>query len=286
MKGFKPSGYGPASGFKFPASMGFTGSTGAYTNVQPYVRRAARAFKDGGYVSQTVGDQGHALVQRSRPYTNEDQESGGKSPLRRGFKKGGKVPGPPSMKKNMNPMKAKGAPSDPIKRSPRTMKKADGGAVREDASTDLRRKTKMLAADRDFYQNSGNPKKAGAFQQMMNEQKASPALDESWRHQAHGSRRTRPPVVSVAKAKFAAADGGRVYGSSSKGFGSDMRKTGEFVGQIPRMVADALKGTMKRTQEDVADDKRRRIDSITSGTNTASNYARGGKVKRGMMSKC
>jgi len=104
MKGFKPSGYGPSAGFKFPASYGFTGSTGAYTNVQPYVRMKPRAFKDGGYVSEKVGDAGHALVQRDRPYTNEDQQSGGKTPLRRGFKKGGKAH--------------------------RAMKKAKGGAVR------------------------------------------------------------------------------------------------------------------------------------------------------------
>lgn len=91
MKGFKPTGYGPSAGFKFPASYGFTGSTGAYTNVQPYVRMKPRAFKDGGYVSKTVGDAGHALVQRDRPTTNEDQQSGGKSPLRRGFKKGGRM---------------------------------------------------------------------------------------------------------------------------------------------------------------------------------------------------
>lgn len=256
MKGFKPTGYGPTSGFKFPASMGFTGSTGAYTNVQPYVRRAPRAFKDGGYVSQMVGDQGHALVQRSRPYTNEDQESGGKSPLRRGFKKGGMVPGPPSMKKNPNPMKAKGAPSDAMKRSPRTMKKANGGAVRGGLSS-------MVG-------------KAKDAQQMM---KIAPLMLPPKR---------KPTPAMGMKGKFAAADGGRVYGSSSKGFGSDVRKTGEFIGQIPRMVVDAMKGGMRRTQDDVADSKRRRIDSIADGTNTASNYARGGraKSKRGMMSKC
>lgn len=245
MKGFKPTGYGPTAGFKFPASMGFTGSTGAYTNVQPYVRRTPRAFKDGGYVSETVGDQGHALVQRSRPYTNEDQQSGGKSPLRRGFKKGGKVPGPPSMKHNMNPMKAKGPPSDAMKRSPRTMKKADGGL----ASLALMKRPKRSPVN----------------------QKMAPA--------------------STVKEKFA-ADGGRVYGSSSKGFGSDVRKTGEFIGQIPRMVVDAMKGGMRRTQEDIADSKRRRIDSIVDNNGPSSDYARGGKVrrsgkmKRGMMTKC
>lgn len=101
MKGFKPTGFGPSAGFKFPAKLGFTGSTGAYTNVQPYVRR--RAFADGGYVSKTVGDTGSALVRRARPYTEEDRESGGKTPLRPGFKNGGK--------------------------HAKKMRKADGGAV-------------------------------------------------------------------------------------------------------------------------------------------------------------
>jgi hypothetical protein len=247
MNGFKPTGYGPSAGFKFPASYGFTGSTGAYTNVQPHVRHKPRAFKDGGYVNKIVGDPGHATVQRDRPYTNEDQQSGGKTPLRRGFKKGGKL------------------------------HKADGGAVQ-----DLRRKTKMLAADRDFYRASGKQKKADSFQQMLNEQKGSPALDESWRHKSHGRRPgpTSGPLSAMMKGKFAAADGGRVYGSSTKGFGSDIRKTGEFIGQIPRMVTDAMRGAMKRTQDDVATTKRRRIDSIADGTNTASRFAKGGKAKR------
>lgn len=97
MKGFRPTGYGPSAGFKFPSKMGFTGSTGAYTNVSPYVRR--KGFAAGGFVRQdnprmkceVVGDQGSALVRRARPSTAEDQESGGKSPLRPGFKKGGRA---------------------------------------------------------------------------------------------------------------------------------------------------------------------------------------------------
>lgn len=210
MKGFKPTGYGPSAGFKFPASYGFTGSTGAYTNVQPHVRHKPRAFKDGGYVSEKAGDPGHALVQRDRPYTNEDQQSGGRSPLRRGFKSGGK------------------------------MRKARGGPVRGALSSMV-----------------GKAKQ----QQMMK----APA--------------PKPMPATGMKGKFAAADGGRVvYGSSSKGFLSDLGKTLASPAQIPRIVSDAMKNKLKSTQEEVATDKRRRIDRIADGM--ASNYSRGGKAKR------
>jgi hypothetical protein len=97
MKGFRPTGYGPSAGFKFPTKMGFTGSTGAYTNVSPYVRR--KGFANGGFVRQdnprmkvdSIGDQGSALVRRARSSNALDQESGGKSPLRPGYKKGGRM---------------------------------------------------------------------------------------------------------------------------------------------------------------------------------------------------
>lgn len=129
MKGFKPTGFGPSAGFKFPASQGFTGSTGAYTNVQPYVRR--KAFANGGFVREdtprmkvdSIGDQGSSMVGRAKSYCNVDQQSGGKSPLRPGYKKGGMAKA-----KNANPMMKKGMkqmgefPSKP-------MKKARGGAV-------------------------------------------------------------------------------------------------------------------------------------------------------------
>lgn len=89
MKGFKPTGYGPSTGFKYPTNMGFTGSTGAVTNVSPHVRR--KAFANGGYVSKTGGDPGSSMVRRARPSTEADAESGGKSPLRPGFANGGRM---------------------------------------------------------------------------------------------------------------------------------------------------------------------------------------------------
>ncbi len=96
MKGFKPTGFGPSAGFKYPSSMGFTGSTGTVTNVSPYVRR--KGFADGGFVRQdnprmkeeSVGDQGSALIRRARSTNNLDQESGGKTPVRPGYRKGGR----------------------------------------------------------------------------------------------------------------------------------------------------------------------------------------------------
>ena len=105
MKGFKPTGFGPSAGFKFPARMGFTGSTVNVTQVSPYTRRAAKPhiapqhFADGGFVRQdtprmkvdVIGDQGSSMVRRAKPYCDADQESGGKSPLRPGYKHGGKL---------------------------------------------------------------------------------------------------------------------------------------------------------------------------------------------------
>jgi hypothetical protein len=87
MKGFKPTGFGPSAGFKFPSSMGFTGSTGSVTNVSPHVRR----FAKGGYVRKEVGDPGSAMVRRAKPSTEADREYGGKTPLAPGFAKGGRM---------------------------------------------------------------------------------------------------------------------------------------------------------------------------------------------------
>lgn len=94
MKGFRPTGYGPSAGFRFPARLGFSGSTGSVTNVAPYVRRK---YATGGFVrqdkprmkSESVGDSGSALVRRAKPTTQLDAESGGRTPLRPGFAFGG-----------------------------------------------------------------------------------------------------------------------------------------------------------------------------------------------------
>lgn len=95
MKGFKPTGYGPTKGFTFSSKHGFTGSTGSVTNVAGYTRR--KGYASGGIVKEgyqpkveSVGDSGHATVRRNKPSTDLDQETGGKTPLRPGFKSGGK----------------------------------------------------------------------------------------------------------------------------------------------------------------------------------------------------
>jgi hypothetical protein len=143
MKGFKPVGPGPSVGFRFPASMGFTGSTGSLTNVSPHVRR--KAFANGGFVRQdnprmtraVVGDSGSALVRRSTPTTQLDQESGGRSPLRPGFKRGGNAR---VKKADGGDVRAKG--HGPIKPNPKKLPPAggikgkiyaaDGGEIRRD----------------------------------------------------------------------------------------------------------------------------------------------------------
>jgi hypothetical protein len=93
MKGFKPMGRGMSQGFRYPANMGFTGSTGGVQQVSGYTRK----FATGGFVRQdnprekvTSGiDPGRATVSRSRPSSNLDQQSGGRSPLRPGYRRGG-----------------------------------------------------------------------------------------------------------------------------------------------------------------------------------------------------
>jgi hypothetical protein len=95
MKGFKPMGRGMSQGFRYPASMGFTGSTGGVQQVSGYTRK----YATGGFVRQDNPrekvkggmDPGRATVSRSRPSTNLDQEAGGRSALRPGYRRGGKV---------------------------------------------------------------------------------------------------------------------------------------------------------------------------------------------------
>jgi hypothetical protein len=156
MKGFKPTGYGPSSGFVFPTRMGFTGSTGKFTTVAPYTRRK---FADGGFVRQDnprmqtgTLDEGSALVRRGRATNDLDQESGGKTPIRPGFKNGGnwiagatknkgalhralhvpegkKIPAKKLAKaaRSNNPMMRKRAA---LAKTLKAMRKADGGDVR------------------------------------------------------------------------------------------------------------------------------------------------------------
>lgn len=95
MKGFTPMKNGRTEGFQFPRNFGFTGSSGKVTVVDGYTRRK---FADGGAVRKEgrmtvtkLGDVGHATVPRGKPTTAEDQASGGRGPLRAGYKKGGRM---------------------------------------------------------------------------------------------------------------------------------------------------------------------------------------------------
>lgn len=84
MHGFKPTGKKAMSGHSFPAHFGFSGSTGQTKSVKPYTRSVPKAkFAEGGSV-------GHAATQRDQPTSELDVEYGGKTPLRPGFKKGGR----------------------------------------------------------------------------------------------------------------------------------------------------------------------------------------------------
>lgn len=125
IKGFKPTGHGPKSGFSFSSKAGFSGSTGRTQEVSGYTRKLphhsdtrGRAqvkigpggspkpvgdgkvgnkkiphFAAGGFVAKMRvaegTDGGSALTRRTQPITGFDKEAGGKSPLRAGFKKGG-----------------------------------------------------------------------------------------------------------------------------------------------------------------------------------------------------
>jgi len=64
------------------------------------VKGGALAYANGGFVKQgdgtmktdSIGDQGNAVVLRGKPaYSEADKEYGGKTPLRTGYKKGGTV---------------------------------------------------------------------------------------------------------------------------------------------------------------------------------------------------
>lgn len=82
MKGFRNSTK-TVSGHTFPADRGFTGSSGQVCEVSPYTRRApVRTFAEGGRVDSS-------MTSREKPVTQSDVESGGRSPLRPGFAKGG-----------------------------------------------------------------------------------------------------------------------------------------------------------------------------------------------------
>ena len=266
MNGFKPTGYGPSAGFKFPPKFGFTGSTGSVTQVSPYTRRLAKpfvqpkAFADGGFVREdnprmresSPGDEGSALVRRAKSYCALDQESGGKTPLRPGYKKGGMA------KKGKKP-------------SPMMMKKADGGMVRQRGMGAL--------SDREVRMMNGAPRT-----------KADGALTDAERKMMDAALRSSLPKkaapATAIKEKFY-ADGGKVArGSSAKGFWASMKDVPALINAAPALIKESAQGAMRRTQQDVSDTKRRHIDRIVD-SNGASNYARGGKARsKTGMTKC
>lgn len=238
MKGFKPTGYGPSSGFKFPSRMGFTGSTGHITTVSPYTRRK---FASGGFVRQdnprmqedSIGDQGSALVRRARSSTALDQESGGKTPIRPGFKRGGAC-------------------------------MSDGG--------------NWIA---------GATKNKGALHRALGVPEGQKIPAKKLAKAAHSDNPKMRKRAALAKTlgKMHKADGGDVKLPRRKTpytFGQSLRAVPEFVGTLPSMIKDAIVDAGRRklsdVQQDVADTKRRRIDSIVDAD--AGNYARGGKAKR------
>jgi hypothetical protein len=236
MKGFKPTGFGPSAGFKFPTKFGFTGSSGAYTNVQPYVRR--RAFADGGFVRQdnprmkeeSPGDQGSALVRRAKSYCALDQESGGKTPLRPGYKDGG-------------------------------------------------------------HWIAGATKNKGALHRALGVPEGQKIPAKKMAKAAKSSNPTMRKRAALAKTlgKMKKADGGMVRGSSAKGFLSSVADIPELVRSVTRNKVDDIKRAMaggERTVEGRNRSVMESVDTDVGGKTTASNYARGGKMKRGLMTKC
>jgi hypothetical protein len=90
--GFVPTGKKTTSGHSFPSHFGFSGSTGDVKQVGPYTRKTP-AMKKGGRTKYAEGGsvEGNAATLRNQPANELDAETGGKTPLRPGFKRGGKL---------------------------------------------------------------------------------------------------------------------------------------------------------------------------------------------------
>jgi len=88
MKDFK-QGKKIQTGHGFPSGFGFSGSTGQVTNVSPYTRSNPLKLAKGGFVN--TNPDGNAATQRDQPPNQLDVETGGKTPLRPGFSKGGRM---------------------------------------------------------------------------------------------------------------------------------------------------------------------------------------------------
>jgi hypothetical protein len=254
MKGFKPTGFGPSAGFKYPSSMGFTGSTGTVMNVSPHVRR----FAKGGYVSKEVGDPGSSMVRRAKPSTEADRESGGKSPLRPGFQRGGMTSG--AVKRamaQMQRMQGSGALTDQDVR--RSMPPGTGALT----DAEVRAMRKPPKASR-TYTGGGA---LGAALSAAARNAAERAKQES------AVKRVPTPGVK-----------GRFYdkgGKVNKGMGTyEYTPKPKYMDSVKYRIKEMLgfgdddpnAGLVKRAE--------REMKSRTKKIDEASNYARGGKAKR------
>jgi hypothetical protein len=275
MKGFRPTGYGPSAGFKFPARMGFTGSTGGYTNVQPYVRRKPQQFAEGGFVRQDnprmksdcIGDQGSAMTRRKRPYAEWQRDVGATSSLLPGFKDGGKnwIAGA---------TKNKGALH-------RALHVPEGEKI----------PAKKLAK----AANSDNPKmrkRAALAKTLGKMHKANggrvgvaPKPSTRANPQPLGPKRSQPkPSPGLAiKTKFYDEGGKVVRGSSAKSFTESVKDIPKFIKMLimqPKIASDPEKVVSGRERQ-----IDRIVDEAQTGESRASNYALGGLARKPMLQR-
>lgn len=289
MKGFKPTGYGPSAGFKFPARMGFTGSTGAVTPVAGYTRRR---FAEGGYVRQDnprmkaeiVGDSGSALVRRARSSTNLDQESGGKTPLRPGFADGGsnwiagatknkgalhRALGVPEGKKIPAKKLAKAAKSsNPTMRKRASlaktlgaMRKADGGQVNE------QEKKRMDSVQRTSLESK---EEAGMLSNAEAAQLAKMRASE------------KAPVKKAGGGRITRDEDGIPRRENAYTLGESLRAVPSALREAGRYAVSGIRNAMWNRQRTVGgrnESVGEYVDRASSGK-MASNYAKGGKAKR------
>jgi hypothetical protein len=251
MKGFKPTGFGPSAGFKYPSSMGFTGSTGTVMNVSPHVRR----FAKGGYVSKEVGDPGSSMVRRAKPSTEADRESGGKSPLRPGFQRGGVTSA--AVKRAMQRLQGSGVLTDQDVR--RSMPPGTGALTDAEVRA-MRRPPKASRT----YTGGGA---LGAALSAAARNAAERAKQES------AVKRIPTPGVK-----------GRFYdkgGKVNKGMGTyEYTPKPKYMDSVKYRIKEMLGFGDDDPGAGLAKRAERELKSRTKKIDEASNYARGGKAKR------
>jgi hypothetical protein len=285
MKGFKRVGSGQSAGFKFPASMGFTGSTGRVTNVSPHVRR--KGFASGGFVRQdnrmkcdVVGDQGSALVRRARPSTAEDQDSGGKTPLRPGYGKGGRAVkrafGGGVMSRGMRDAveRAKQQQISAPSQQPSAMAGAMTGGLKGALS-------QLAMRARQQTQPSPNVRTPEIGRKMRG--RVHTYAEGGAVAKGHGPIKAAPkkqPQAGSIKGKLYRADGGKVKAEYPKP--SYMEAVKDRVKEIFTSQAKSSTGMAKRAADKI-EARRSRIDAAVDEAVNGKNYARGGKAR---MTKC